>query len=387
MSYLTLNGKLLECATITIPRHGAWVADVGHVDELGAADGESCTLVFGSQSFVGTVFRTLSNENTTIDTRIVGGAGKLGFMLPVAQYKDPTAYNVIERAISEAGEALSSTSDLATLKSTQFRFWERSQRLLGAELDAVCKAAGLEWRVLLDGKIWIGVLKWNESAIEEYDELDRSADSGMILIGALDPVILPGETFDGVRIGTVVHRIEPEQTRTELYADDGGDRLIGLLDALTRGAQPVDLFGFYEYEVISQNGSTFELKALDPRTPSISKVPYAPPIPGATYAISSGRCLVGFEGGDEQQPYIKAWTAGTPTNVAFPVSSVLSLGADPGAQFVALSNLTGSELSKIASSIANIAAAVNGIAPGSVTNIYGTTVAIGSVAATKVKAT
>ena len=86
--------------------------------------------------------------------------------------------------------------------------------------------------------------------------------------------------------------------------------------------------------------------------PSLSAVPYYPGIPGAVHTVIAGaRCLVGFVGGSEQSPYIAAWTSGTPTSLAFPVSSLLHLGATAGADFVALSTLVNGYLQAILAAV------------------------------------
>lgn len=336
-AYLALDGNLLERACIVLPRTGAWTADVEHIDTSTALAGGNCSLTFGTQTFVGTVVRVQSNQAPGYDTRIVGGNGNLSKVLPGAQFKSPTLQNVLDAAIRDGGEELSSTS--STL-STSVNFWERSSRTLGQELDAIAAAAGVEWKVLLGGTIWLGTPDWADSDLDpvDYQVLESHADTGMMLVAAEDPVVLAGQTFEGIRVGQVIHRIEPDATRTEVYTDTGVDRAMGALDALIRRSAPRDLFAFYEYKVISQSGDTLELRTLDARMPDLSKVPYRPGVPGAVYTVAAGaRCLVGFAGGSEQTPYIAGWTAGTPSEVSFPVSSDLYLGADGTGSKVALS--------------------------------------------------
>lgn len=337
-AYLAIDGNLLERACIVLPRTGAWTADVEHIDAVPtAAVGSSVSLTFGSQTFVGTVVRVQSNQAPGYDTRIVGGAGRLSAVLRVAQFKSPNLQNVLDVAIRDGRETLSSTASSLT---TSVNFWERSSRTLGQELDAIAAAAGLEWKVLLDGTIWLGTPEWTESSIDavDYQVLESHADTGTMLVAAEDPTILTGETFEGLRVGQVIHRIEPDATRTEVYTDTGVDRAMGALDALIRRSAPRDLFAFYEYKVISQSGDTLELGTLDARMPDLSKVPYRLGVPGAVYMVTAGaRCLVGFLGGSEQAPYIAGWTAGTPSEVSFPVSSNLYLGANGSGSKVALS--------------------------------------------------
>ena len=352
MSYLTLNGAILEQAVITLSRQGAWTADVQHLVDPSLAVGDSVSLVLGSQTFVGTVARVQFNQSPALDVRIVGGAGHLSDELPVAQFRSPTARNVIDIALQQAGETLALTSDTTGL-ALQLDFWERSSRTLGQELDALRAAIAADaWRVLADGTVWLGTEAWSAASVAAYEVLELNADQGLLHIASDDPTVLPGQTIEGIRVGMVIHRIDPDSSRTEVYADDGIDRLLGMFDALVQRGAPLDLFAFYEYTVISQSGSSLELRSLDARMPSLSAVPYYPGIPGVTHTVIAGaRCLVGFAGGSEQAPYIAAWTSGTPTTMSLPVTSLLHLGAATGADFVALAALVDAQNAALAAAI------------------------------------
>jgi hypothetical protein len=352
MSYLTLNGQPLLSATITLCRRGAWTADIETASTQTLITGSRATLVFGSQTFVGTVHRFTSFGGRGVDVRIIGGNGGISTLLMPAQFYQPTARNVLGAALASAGETLSSASDLATL-AKPLDFWERSSRTLGRELDAIADVTGLVWRVFPNGSVWLGSDQWLESGLSTYEVMEHIADAGKMVIAADDPTVLPGQTFEGLRVSMVVHRITEDATRTEIYQESSVDRSMGLLYSLIRRSQPTDLHAFYPYQVIAQNADgTFELKALDPRMPSLSHVRYEPATPGTLYSIGSGVCMVGFEGGRETAPFIAAWKLGTPTTVSLPVSSTLHLGAVSGADYVALSGLVESNLNALKAAIA-----------------------------------
>jgi hypothetical protein len=386
--YLTLNGAVCLAATISLPRRGAWTADVETQGVPTVAAGAAVALVFGSQTFLGTVHRVTTLEARGCNVRIVGGHGGLSTLLQPAQFFQPTARNVLDAALLAAGESLSSASDTATL-SAQLNFWERSARTLGQELDALARATRLEWRVLADGAIFVGLSTWAAARLTEYQVMDHIADVGKMVIAADDPVVLPGQTFEGIRVSLVVHTVTADGTRTEIYQNDSVDRSLGLLDSLIRRSQPTDLYAFYPYQVIGQNADgTFELRAIDSRMPSLSRVRYAPATPGEQYTSSNGVCVVGFEGGAETAPYIAAWKLGTPTTVALPVSSLLHLGAVSGADFVALSGLVEAQLTALKSAIsATVIAPNDGGASFKTTLLAALSAWPASTAATKVKAT
>lgn len=388
MSYLTLNGSPCLAATITLPQRGAWTADVETVSTPTVAAGDSISLVFGSQTFTGTVHRVTRFEGRGFNVRIVGGRGGLSSILPVAQFLEPTLRNVADVALATAGEALAPSSDTSAL-AAQIGFWERSERTLGQELDAIARTSALEWRVLPDGKIFLGSSSWAQTSLTAYEVMHHFGDVGKMVIAADDPVVLPGETIEELRASLVVHQVTEDATRTEIYQDDSVDRSLGVLDSLIRRSQPTDLHAYYPYQVIAQNtDGTFELKAIDQRMPGLSRVRYEPATPGTEYTIGSGVCMVGFEGGRETAPYVAGWKIGTPTTMSLPVSSTLHLGAVSGADYVALAGLVEAQLNALKTAI-NSAVIVAG--DGGLSLKTSLMVALAgwptTTAATKVKAT
>ena len=92
------------------------------------------------------------------------------------------------------------------------------------------------------------------------------------------------------------------------------DRLTGALRALIRSMFPrVDYYAIYPARVVSQNGDgSLELKPDDTRLPGLSMVPIRYGIPGVKVKVAPGaRVLLGFAGGDPQQPVAELWESGT----------------------------------------------------------------------------
>lgn len=346
--HAALNDNALRRLHLRLPLRGAWVADCLHVSpgDVPAA-GAAAVITLGSQTFVGTVVRVSQLEDLGWDCQIVGGAGRLSTLLPVRQYVGPAAQLVLAEALSDAGESPTTSVVTATLPS-----WRRPQRTLGQELDAICDALSLalgneqHWRIEADGVVQVGAETWVSSTLTDYDPMEDDASEGRITIGSEDPIVLPGETLRGMQIALVVHRVEPDSTRTDLYDTDPSDSMRALFE-------PVDLLACYEYQVLTQNAdATLELRTTDSRLPDLSKVAWAPGLPGARSTVTNtARCLVTFERGDAQRPRVIAWTAGTPTTLALPVSSLLHLGATTGADFVALSTLVNGYLQALLAAI------------------------------------
>jgi hypothetical protein len=388
MNYLALNNAPCRTAVIHLSRRGAWTADVETLNYPQLSTGQPATLVFGSQSFVGTIHRLTMFEGDGPNVRVVGGKGGLSWLLDPAQFYQPSVRNILDSVLITAGESLSALSDSAALATT-CKYWERPARTVGQELDALAQLTGTEWRVLSDGTIFLGANNWSQSAITEYQVLEHTTDTGRLVIAADDPIVFPGETFEGLRVSTVTHRVTAESTRTEIYQDDAIDRTLGVLDALIRRSQPTDLHAFYPYQVICQNADgTFELKPLDQRMPGLSRVRYTTATPGTKYTIGFGVCLVGFEGGLETAPYVAGWTLGTATTQAFPVSSLLHLGAETGADFVALASLVEAQFNALKTAISTaVIVPGDGGASLKATLLAALSAWPASTAATKVKAT
>lgn len=387
MPLTQLNGNDLMGLRLRLPLYGAWVADCSHADpSTTPVAGARVSLTFGSQTFLGTVVRVSDLEDLSWDTLVIGGAGGLSTVLPVAQFVSPTVSIVLGDALFTAGEVLSPTVD-ATLLATPLASWRRPAQSLGRELDAICQQLGCSWRVLSDGTIWLGTDTWATASVQDFDTMAWDAASGTVTIASEDPTVLPGQTWANAgRIGTVIHSCTAEATRSDLWLTESADREVGTFDSLLPSP---DMLAFYQYRVISQNGDgTLELKSLDSRLPDLSRVPVRFGLPGCSVtATSSQRVMVGFGSGGQSDPYVASWVTGQASVMGLEATTRLDLGSSPAADYVALAALVAGQLAAISASIVNIAAAVNAIVPGSVTVIYGVTTPIGSVAATKVKAT
>jgi hypothetical protein len=155
---------------------------------------------------------------------------------------------------------------------------------------------------------------------------------------------------------------------------------------LDAGAGP-DLMrlGLYRATVqaCAPDGSTLDLSPEDARIPGIKQVPVRVGIPGAVATVQPGAVvLLGWEKGDPSKPYCApSWESGATVTKLVLSGQTVILGAESGAQFVALSNKVNTELGKIASALSNLNAPSGG---GTCTgNTY---TAPGSVAAAQTKA-
>lgn len=170
------------------------------------------------------------------------------------------------------------------------------------------------------------------------------------------------------------------------------DRIIEPLNALIRAVmRGVDYHAWHPCKVMSQNSDfTLELKPDNAKIPQQSKIPMRMGLPGMVGKVTSGRCLLGWEGGDPQRPVASHFEVGTIDTLFFGGTSVT--GSDVTA-FVALADLVDARLSTIKSAFDGhthstpLGACTAGGAVGIVaTSINPSMGSLPSVAASKVKA-
>lgn len=112
----------------------------------------------------------------------------------------------------------------------------------------------------------------------------------------------------------------------------------------------IDHLTTYRAKVVAQSADllTVDLQADDPRIGTLSAVPILMGLPAATASITAG-CFVrlGWRAGDPRQPYVTSWESGAHANKTVIPADTVYLGAEAAAQFVALANKVGTELSAI----------------------------------------
>src|SRR4051812_47091673 len=126
MAYCVLGGAAVVEATITLPRVGAWTADL--VVEGTTSPSGKVVLAFGldnSISLVGTVVRAGLSRGAVV-ARVVGGAGGLDAVLAAKAYGGCSLQLPLSEVLAAAGEALSPKTDSAVL-SVGLGSWARLQ--------------------------------------------------------------------------------------------------------------------------------------------------------------------------------------------------------------------------------------------------------------------
>jgi len=217
MSLLTANSIPVADAYISIPRVGRGVADLLLERDTGPSAGESVTLEWqdGEQLTMTCVFGQRARGWWRI--RCVMGAGRMAKNLPGRYYEDIPTATVARDLLTEAGEAIESV-DLPGILTRYVRRAAPAHE----QLVALLADTGRIWRVMPNGKVWIGVDEFPSQGplevVRAYPEAQRYTLN-------LTPKLLPGVSLTGYidgeerdlgRVERVVHRVE-QHLHTEVW--------------------------------------------------------------------------------------------------------------------------------------------------------------------------
>jgi len=311
------NGRDILNAVITEPRVGGWNVELD-VDSDEAFSGPVTITVDGVQ-WKGAAVRGDTYAGRT-HARMVGGAGKLATVLDAKHYINPTLYTVLADIAMGAGETLSENCDPA-LRSRVVSRYVRTRSSAGLQLKELAEQAGMSWRVLRDGTVWVGNPDW-ERVTPQYDETDKAPSIGLMVIAPDAPSVEPGKTFAGKRVSRVVTRVAAAGLRQEITFDDGDGSsqysrgvadVVAVVEAIV--GPRFDYSRMYACRVVNQAGDgTLELLPDHPkvRGTGTTHVPIRHGIPGVNVKVpAGGRVLLFWEDGDRTKPAAALWPDGS----------------------------------------------------------------------------
>ncbi len=224
----SVNGFPIIDFSIEIPRIGVWMAEMAI--EPGQAQAQvfvgRATLQLASMTFIGTFNRNGPTQRNTVRARVFGGNGGFGLLLKPKGYRNTTLQQVLKDILGAAGEVLSPASDPTTL-AFPLPFWTISQVAVGVAITSLMLNTGASWRVLSDGTTWVGPETFPLAATFEYQPLRFEPEMDRIEIASDNPVIFPGQVFQGKQqytpaqllkkqISYVQHRLDDTFIRTRL---------------------------------------------------------------------------------------------------------------------------------------------------------------------------
>lgn len=207
---LANNIPILEGA-ITVPRVGAWFADIT-TSPLDVSEGDTVTIFDGGTEWIGTVTSgSLYQSRTTV--RVVGGAGGLRSTIGAEHYKAAKVGQVLSSICSATGETASAAIDRAVSTST-LPFWSRYRSTGGTAIDELAAAAGVVWRVLPSGVVWLGSEAEESEAPFEAQVLNYDPGPGTYTIAPEGIGYTPGMTQSAGTISRVEYSISSKLRAT-----------------------------------------------------------------------------------------------------------------------------------------------------------------------------
>lgn len=327
---ITLDGRGVVRASVFLPRVGAWTADVEAEGPEGPGARPELVLD-GALRLRGTVVRG-GAEQDRWRGRLVGGAGGLGRDAPPVALRDTTLAAALGDTLRVAGEALAPGVRVDGVANR----WHRRLAPAAHAVADIAQAAGLAWRVLADGTVWLGAETWPEHRPLDVQVLDWRPELGRAELAGDTLGIAPGQTLRArelvLRVGSVEHHATRDGLRTVVLAEPEVRPAGRMLDALARLVaaltRRVDYLGMYPARVVQQRADgTLDLAPDDPRLPSCQAVPIRYGLPGVRATVPAGaRVLLGYEVGDPARPVATLWELGSITTLA------VSGGTSPAAR-------------------------------------------------------
>ena len=318
MALVTLSSPSTSAGVISgrirIPRVGAWYADL--VVDHGASEdlAGAVELAIGNdQVRKGTAHR-LGDRLGRTHVRVVAGAGGLQTPCKPKAYGNVPLRLPLNDVLSGAGEQLSSTADARVL-AHQLPAWSTLAQASGEVVAELAAAIGATWRMLVDGTLWVGVETWPSSEITDYSLVDSEPEFGRVKIASDEPTLLPGTSLDLGNVSYVEHHIGADRVRTLAWVETAAaafDRVKAPWVAFTQAAmRKVDRYARFRARVVKQSGNRFDVAPDSPYLPSFSNVPVRLGLPAASVSVNPGAyVLIGFMGGDPQQPYVASFEGG-----------------------------------------------------------------------------
>jgi hypothetical protein len=196
MPYLTANTMPIIQGKLTLPRVGRYTATLklaAPQADVGFTEGSAVTIEFdGGQTFETTCTR-LGQDGAYATALLVAGANGLPKTLERRFYQGIPRYIVLGDILRDCGEQVDS------IDAPQVSDWTRLAGQATKALMAALEDTDLSWRMLPDGRVWIGRETYPPHP-NRLQVFSSTPDKGRWLLEA-DPTLLPGSKLDVVHLG------------------------------------------------------------------------------------------------------------------------------------------------------------------------------------------
>lgn len=227
-----LRAGAFEClrGRIEMPLTGTWVADLTIDPASSGADvpavGNQMSVAIGEGGFsLQGAVRRINNAFETVYARLVGGGGGLWKDFGPKSYGGDGAVTfglVLNDLLGSVGETLSPTTPAAITQVT-LPFWTIP---LGPAFEALASlvlvarqmtSSDVNWRVLPDGTVYVGVEPWPQSPMSSFDLYSWPPQELRATVFSLDPRVTPGQIWQSGQVCNVEHRVDPGKIRSTVW--------------------------------------------------------------------------------------------------------------------------------------------------------------------------
>lgn len=412
MSELSVNGNAIVSLHADFQRENTWRADLVIDADVTHERGDLIELADASGTVLmrGRVLRS-DTPYQRCEMRLVGGYGRLATRVAPKYYRSAPARTILEDLARDSGTVFEAGVLTQPEMLTEIVAWVRRGGEAVTALQELIRDAlptGWTWRARPNGEMWIGLDTWPEviavgaETIREIPARGEIEISGVTLAELL--AIEPGMLYGGKPVHVV--RIDSDETKLRGRLTTGPTTMLDPIVGLVRkGAQDATAHTayhvLYSARVVQQDADSGAVSVvLQPdldetsRTmPALTEVPLRAPFPGGRVLFSAAQIgagdihiIVGFEDGNPAKPYAVPWSVKPtvePNRVNINAFSTIALGGD--ARGVARINDTIDKSALLGTWMSQVTAAVNGLAPLSVTPFVGGTIGAISSASEKLK--
>ena len=219
MAQITVAGADVLRCSFHFPERGPWWMEAA-LDATNAPSGRVEIAVEGGFTLQGAVVSGGVFADVA-HVEVIGGAGGLSEIVPRAAYQRGMLRDPLNAALRAGGEQLSDTVSQQIL-AVNLAFWSQVEQRVGTTIDRIAGAAArslgkeISWRVLDDGKVWLGEEAWPSAKLHKGDDvLDVLPADRRHVIGGEAPSLLPGVDLEGVgKVVAVDHWVSPDAVRT-----------------------------------------------------------------------------------------------------------------------------------------------------------------------------
>jgi hypothetical protein len=201
--------------SIDLPLTGIWTGEF-QLDTSEELTGTIDVSIADSMVFTGTVARSGVDGGRT-HVMLVGGAGKFQTTVLGKHYYSLPVQTVLADMLAVVGEELDSSTP-AEFKTQTIRHWVRAEGRMSREWDLFMSQVlpSFNWRITVDGLVWVGQETWADSVLANYVVLRKDFVIGQLEISAEVPTVYPGETFEEGQVVSVRHVLASQKLKTEV---------------------------------------------------------------------------------------------------------------------------------------------------------------------------